>query len=295
VVLNGGLIPPGGLDNFNSGYLPATYQGSVFSAGNPPVANIRAPDRSDVLQRNKLALLRRLDAHGTAQAGATDEIEAAIANYEMTYRMQAAVPDLMDLSDESPATLDMYGLNDKFKNTTVYGRICLIARRLVERGVRFIELTCPGGNSWFPTNIIHARKIPGANTVPAVVTGHHRAAHGKLAIIDPSRGRQEARGVQLIAPIRETKPIRVDRYALGGNQFPYPYPLDEPTREDQPEIVARQPFADCLPRLSGVRAGKPPWPSRSSSRIPSSTSHSRSRVVTRRPCPKISGRAASER
>jgi hypothetical protein len=64
----------------------------------------------------------------------------------MAYRMQAAVPDLMDLSDESSATLDMYGLHDKFKNTTVYGRICLIARRLVERGVRFVELTCPGGN-----------------------------------------------------------------------------------------------------------------------------------------------------
>jgi hypothetical protein len=145
-VLNGGLIPPGGLDNFNSGYLPATYQGSVFAAQDPPVANIRSPDANDRLQRNKLALLRRLDAHGLAQAGATGDIEAAIANYEMAYRMQAAVPDLMDLSDESPATLDLYGLNDEFKNTTVYGRLCLIARRLVERGVRFIELTCPGGN-----------------------------------------------------------------------------------------------------------------------------------------------------
>jgi hypothetical protein len=84
-----------------------------------------------------------------------------------------------------------------------------------------------GGNSWFPTNIIHARKIPGSRKVLAVVTGHHRAAHGKLAIIDPAQGRQEGHGVQLIAPVRETEPIRVDKYALGGNQFQYPYPLDE--------------------------------------------------------------------
>ena len=84
-----------------------------------------------------------------------------------------------------------------------------------------------GGNSWFPTNIIHARKIPGSRKVLAVVTGHHRAAHGKLAIIDPAQGRQEGRGVQLIAPVRTTEPIQVDQYALDGNQFQYPYPLDE--------------------------------------------------------------------
>jgi len=84
-----------------------------------------------------------------------------------------------------------------------------------------------GGNSWFPTNIVHARKIPGSRNVLAIVTGHHTAAHGKLAIIDPAKGRQEGRGVQLIAPVRKTEPIRVDKYGLGGNQFQYPYPLDE--------------------------------------------------------------------
>ncbi|MHC4176960.1 MAG: HzsA-related protein, partial [Planctomycetota bacterium] len=84
-----------------------------------------------------------------------------------------------------------------------------------------------GNNSWFPTNIIHSRKIPGSRKVLAIITGHHRAAHGKLGIIDPGRGRQEGRGVQLIAPVRKTEPIRVDKYALGGNQFQYPCPLDE--------------------------------------------------------------------
>lgn len=84
-----------------------------------------------------------------------------------------------------------------------------------------------GNNSWFPTNIIHARKIPGTCQVVAILTGHHTPAHGKLAVIDPAVGRQEGQGVQLIAPVRPTEPIRVDRYGLGGNQFQYPYPLDQ--------------------------------------------------------------------
>ncbi|NQT37878.1 MAG: hypothetical protein HQ581_10335 [Planctomycetes bacterium] len=84
-----------------------------------------------------------------------------------------------------------------------------------------------GGSSWFPTNVIHTRKIPGVHKAVAIVTGHHMPAHGKLAVIDPAAGRQEGRGVQLIAPVRPTEPIRIDKYAQGGNQFQYPYPLDE--------------------------------------------------------------------
>ena len=82
-----------------------------------------------------------------------------------------------------------------------------------------------GGDSWFPTNIIHARKIPGSREILAVVTGHHRPAQGKLAVIDPAVGRREGRGVQLIAPIRRTDYQRVDQYALDGTQFQYPYPV----------------------------------------------------------------------
>ena len=84
-----------------------------------------------------------------------------------------------------------------------------------------------GGSSWFPTNIIHARKLPGSDKVVAIVTGHHTPAHGKLALIDPARGRQEGRGVQLLAPRRRIQPVRVDRYAQSGCQFQYPYPLSE--------------------------------------------------------------------
>ncbi len=146
IVLNGGLTPPGGLDNFNSGYLPATYQASVFNAADPPVANIKRLEADARFQLNKMQLMRKLDQGVLERMGRLDALEAAIANYEMAARMQAAVPELMDFRDESQQTLDMYGQNAKFKNTATYGRICLLARRLVERGVRFIELTCPDGN-----------------------------------------------------------------------------------------------------------------------------------------------------
>jgi hypothetical protein len=146
VILNGGLIPPGGLDCFGSGFLPAAFQGSVFTSGEAPVANIRPSERTRDLQEAKLALMRRLDQKRLEQLGHVDALESAIANYELAARMQTAVPHLTDLRDESKETQEMYGLNDEFANTQKFGRVCLIARRLVERGVRFIELTCPGGN-----------------------------------------------------------------------------------------------------------------------------------------------------
>ncbi len=150
IVLNGGLIPPGGLDNFNSGFLPAAYQGSVFKASNPPVANIQPLEKNDQRQRGKLDLLRQLDAAAEEGKGRRDEIESAIANYETAYRMQTAVPELMDIQGESPATRQLYGLDSTYAPTRVFGTQCLIARRLVERGARFLELTCPnlGHDRW---------------------------------------------------------------------------------------------------------------------------------------------------
>ncbi len=146
IVLNGGLIPPGGLENLGSGFLPATYQASIFKPSNPPVANINRTEQSDTIQRNKLKLMRKLDQGVLGQMGKIDALESAVANYEMAYRMQMAVPQLMDLSGESKHTLESYGLNHSWKGTQTFGRSCLIARRMVERGVRFIELTCPGGS-----------------------------------------------------------------------------------------------------------------------------------------------------
>jgi Protein of unknown function (DUF1501) len=150
IVLNGGLIPPGGLDNFNSGFLPAAFQGSVFRAGDPPVANVVPRESSSTLQQGKLDLLRRLDAGARDRFGGADEIESAIKNYETAFRMQAAVPELMDLKGETEATKKLYGLDATYPQTQTFARQCLIARRLIERGVRFVELTCPAttGDRW---------------------------------------------------------------------------------------------------------------------------------------------------
>ncbi|HAV63363.1 MAG TPA: DUF1501 domain-containing protein [Verrucomicrobiales bacterium] len=150
VVLNGGLIPPGGLPNFGSGFLPATYQGSIFKAGDPPVANIQPLEADPQLQRGKLSLLAKLDAASKGNLGSSDAVESAIANYELAFRMQSAVPELMDLRGETEATKRMYGFDHAYEPTRIYARQCLTARRLVERGVRFIELTCPqvGGDRW---------------------------------------------------------------------------------------------------------------------------------------------------
>ncbi len=104
IVLNGGLIPPGGLDNFFSGFLPASYQGSIFKPTDNPVANIKRSEPSDQHQRYKLDLLRDLDAEALERWGHDAQMEAAIANYETAYRMQTAVPDLVDLSRETAAT-----------------------------------------------------------------------------------------------------------------------------------------------------------------------------------------------
>ena len=150
IVLNGGLIPPGGLDNFNSGFLPAAFQASVFRPSDPPVANIKRAEPTDRHQRNKLDLLRQLDQQELHRRGPSDEIESAIANYETAYRMQSAVPELIDLHGETPATKRLYGLDAVYDPTRIFAAQCLMARRLIERGARFVELTCPsvGADRW---------------------------------------------------------------------------------------------------------------------------------------------------
>ncbi len=150
VVLNGGLIPPGGLDCFNSGFLPAAYQGSVFKPDRTPVADIAPTEPTAADQQKKLALLRSLDRGVLGRLGHHDSLEAAISNYELAFRMQSAVPELMSLDGESRATQALYGLDDPYPPTRIFARECLIARRLVERGVRFVELLCPsvGSDRW---------------------------------------------------------------------------------------------------------------------------------------------------
>jgi len=161
IVLDTGMIPPGGLDIFGSGFLPASYQGSLFRNSRNPIADITPRESSTTRQRAKLDLLRHLDGRTLDRYGSVSEMQAAVANYELAFRMQAAVPELADLSGESEITRKMYGLDDK--DTEEFGRSCLLARRLVERGVRFVELLSPmreGVDRWDQhANIKHGHPL----------------------------------------------------------------------------------------------------------------------------------------
>jgi hypothetical protein len=141
IVMESGLIPPGGMDLFSSGFLPASYQGTLFRKGRQPIADLEPREEDAASQQAKLGLLRRLNRGVLERFGAVSEVEASINNYELAFRMQSEVPSLVDLSGETEATRRLYGLDEA--DTEEFGRECLLARRLVERGVRFVELLPP--------------------------------------------------------------------------------------------------------------------------------------------------------
>ncbi len=149
VAINGGLIPPGGLDCFGNGFLPASFQGSVFKPKGTAVANI-SPNEAIEHQQRKMNLTGALDQLLLDRIGQNDAIESAIANYELAAQMQIAVPELMRLEDEPEHIHRLYGTDSDYEPTRIYAAECLTARRLVERGVRFVEITCPsvGADRW---------------------------------------------------------------------------------------------------------------------------------------------------
>ena len=149
VVLASGGSPLGGINNYSNGYLPSVYHASMLDPTRPePLSNVvpREPDRR---QRLRLNFVERLDRQHLKTLRGAEQIESAIQNYETAYRMQSAVPELVDIKGETRATQSLYGMDSSVRETREYGRQCLLARRLVERGVRFVELTClphAGGN-----------------------------------------------------------------------------------------------------------------------------------------------------
>ncbi len=146
VVLHGGQVPSGGMVNFSSGFLPANHQGSILQPTNPILRNVKPGDKRPGSQRKKLDRLAQVDRDLLGRLGHAPEVESAIRNYELAYRMQMAVPEVTDISGESELTKKLYGLDAPYGNTRKYGTQCLLARRLVERGVRFVELTINPGN-----------------------------------------------------------------------------------------------------------------------------------------------------
>ena len=148
VVLNGGQLPLGGLNNFSSGFLRAVHGGSLFhvAAKSPIVDNILPAEAREALQRNKLRLIEADDREFVRDVGSGEStLESAIRNYELAFAMQRSVPHSTDISGETAATHALYGIDSKNEFEARYAQQCLLARRLLERGVRFIEVTMPGG------------------------------------------------------------------------------------------------------------------------------------------------------
>ena len=138
--------PIGGPPNWGSGFMPATFQGTQFRTSGAPIIDLAPPEgTSTARQRDELDLLATLNRRHLDQKPGESELAARIATYELAFRMQREAPEAVDVAQESEATQKLYGLDDP--NTEKFGRRCLMARRLVERGVRFVQVYSGGGHN----------------------------------------------------------------------------------------------------------------------------------------------------
>ncbi|WP_236696370.1 DUF1501 domain-containing protein [Rhodopirellula islandica] len=144
-------LPPGGIINWGAGFLPAVHQATTLDsrAGHQPINDLFPPQNFDAVNRDSdqagLDFLRSLNQQHLSDRQANTDLEARMSAYELAARLQLSAPELSDLSSESAATQQMYGMHDE--TTTDFGRQCLLARRLVERGVRFVQLYCGAENT----------------------------------------------------------------------------------------------------------------------------------------------------
>ncbi len=147
VVMNDAAEPVGGPRNWGNAWLPATFQGTPFRKDGAPILYLDPPGGvSDPQQRSKLALITELDRRHAEPRGDDSRLAARVAAYELAYRMQSTAPEAVDLNAETAETKRLYGLDDP--SCREYGAMCLRARRLVERGVRFVQLYCGSGSQW---------------------------------------------------------------------------------------------------------------------------------------------------
>ena len=147
--------PTSGAPNWSNGYMPASYQGTLMRSGGQPILNLRPPANIDAAsQRAEIDLLNELNRNYSQDRNSNSELQARIASYELAFQLQIAAPEAMDLSQETAETIAMYGIDEPKPDwhplalgPSTFGRQCLIARRLVERGVRFIQIYSGGGNA----------------------------------------------------------------------------------------------------------------------------------------------------
>jgi hypothetical protein len=151
VILTDAAEVLGGAKNWSSGFLPATYEGTQFRREGAPILDLVAPVGDD-RQRAKLDLLKSFNQHYSQSHPNDSELDARLNSFDLAYRMQSAAPEAVDLSHESEATKKLYGMDQEV--TQKYGTNCLLARRLVERGVRFVEVYSGSGSGWDAHNAL---------------------------------------------------------------------------------------------------------------------------------------------
>jgi hypothetical protein len=160
----------GGPRNWGTGFMPAVYQGTRLEGGPEPIANLRTPAHVGPLrQQGKLELLDRLNRRHLAERVDQSELDARIKSYELAFRMQAEAPEAVDLRRESAETMTLYGMDDPAAEATA--RLCLLARRLVERGVRFIQIYCGAGSKWDAHSEIEANHAKTCRAMDQPVAG----------------------------------------------------------------------------------------------------------------------------
>ena len=145
VVMTDGGDPLGGSRNWGTGYMPATYQGTQFRPGPHPILNLKS-NLPNERQVDKLGLIRQLNDIHRRDRAEDSQLAARQSAYELAFKMQATAPEAVDLSREPERVREAYGLNRK--ETAEFGHRCLLARRLVERGVRFVQVYCGAGSAW---------------------------------------------------------------------------------------------------------------------------------------------------
>lgn len=158
VVLPEVAYPQGGAANWSNGFLPAYYQGTPLRATGSPILDLRPPQGvTGQVQRTNLDLLARLNADDAQRRPHDDQLTARMAAYELAFRMQAEVPELIDIDGEDQRTRTMYGIGEE--PTNAFGRKCLLARRLVEQGVRFVQIYAGGWDSHDYLEKSHAARM----------------------------------------------------------------------------------------------------------------------------------------
>jgi hypothetical protein len=173
LVLPEAAYPQGGAANWSNGFLPAYYQGTALRPKGSPILDLLPPEGTTRdMQRENLDLLAKLNEQHREQHPHHDELAARIESYELAYRMQAKVPDLLDLSREDAGTLQRYGVGGRL--TDEFGRKCLLARRLIERGVRFVQVFSGGWDSHDYIERSHRARIHSIDRPVAALLGDLR-------------------------------------------------------------------------------------------------------------------------